>query len=785
MRQIEHFVPGNPASGQDEEVLSRLRWPIPPAVIEAYVRAYTAAGEQVLLPYCQSAAEVREVGRLERQPVALHYDPLLVLLVQTALLPVAARDLDAAVTRLGDSPKQGVPLRQHLAAQYATTCPACLRPAISDYFIWEQGLPATKHLHCPECEWEGQAGVEHSDLEPLAEIPPRGLHYHYLLDRIAPQGEADSLRPRLEPLLELYTARNLSALVDLTRKIEANFPAGPLRGALWVMLLDCLDRCSALAPLPGSSGRRPSGGRLARPARFVERNVWLAFEEAAGRVKVWSSRLARHPDRTEGLAWHPDRTEGLARHPDSMEGLARLPEGAGPAGLQQAVNQGSVRDLPARIAAHSLPLVLVSPPPLDVTAWSLSYLWGAWLLGTEAVEPLRPLLRARTPDMSWYARVLSGSFRTLADLLAPAGHLLVVVHGQRPAIVEALLWAAARARLQATTLVHSGDDYRLELAPAWVAGSSPPGPNAIQQAAREAIVDTLRARGEPTPWPTLHAAIHQQLSETGLLGRAAQHSQAGMPDLETMAEQIKAAADSRSLVRLEPDDGGEELWWLARPGDVEPPLADRVEATAWALLQEENEQEEAAFIERLYARFPGSLTPDGEIIAACLHAYANEVAPGRWRLRSEDRLVAREAERQEIVGHLLAIGERMGYRARAWEPFDVAWFEGRRLHTAFLVRWQAALGDTISAAKIGALGSRGREAGLYLVIPGGRSALASFKLARNPLLQQGLERAGCGLIKYRHVRQLAAEPEVDEYALRAVVGLDPIVEREVMQIPLF
>jgi hypothetical protein len=48
-----------------------------------------------------------------------------------------------------------------------------------------------------------------------------------------------------------------------------------------------------------------------------------------------------------------------------------------------------------------------------------------------------------------------------------------------------------------------------------------------------------------------------------------------------------------------------------------------------------------------------------------------------------------------------------------------------------------------------------------------------------------MDEHGWWFIKYRHVRQLVDRPEVDEYALRTIVGLDPIVERETAQLPLF
>jgi hypothetical protein len=95
------------------------------------------------------------------------------------------------------------------------------------------------------------------------------------------------------------------------------------------------------------------------------------------------------------------------------------------------------------------------------------------------------------------------------------------------------------------------------------------------------------------------------------------------------------------------------------------------------------------------------------------------------------------------------------------------------------VRWQAIVSEVLALS--------GPIAGArpYLVIPGGRAALVSYKLAHNPLWQQTVDEHGWWFIKYRHVRQLVDRPEVDEYALRTIVGLDPIVERETAQIPLF
>lgn len=755
MAGIDRFVFGD--QRVDEEVLSHLRWPIPARVTQAYVEAYSGPGDTVLVPYCQGPAAVREILAAERRAVAVNFDPLLVLIVETALTPPPIRELNAAVARLGDSPKQGIPLRRYLTELYATTCPACLRPAVADHFIWdrEQDAPVVRSLRCPACAWDGQAAVEPEDRERLARIPPRGMHYHYVLDRVAPQPEADALRYRLEPLLNLYSPRNLYALAELTLKIESLFPPGPVHRALKILLLDCLDRCSVLAPLPGSAARRRG---LTRPGRFPERNVWHALEEAVARFQ----------------AVKRGSTAGLA------ETLVALQTSGGEwAGF---VGQGLVRDLPRTLPPRSVELILVSPPPLSSAVWALSYLWGAWLLDAEATAALRPLLRQRTPDPTWYARVMASSLRALGELLRDDGRLVVILTGQRPAVVEALLLASSGSRLGLISLLQCGDDYRLEMAPTPArprSVSDRPVDAQIRETAVEAAMDIIAARGEPVAWRSLHAAINGRLSQAGLLAWSLETDTAGASPLDLVAEQVKAGLDAPALVQLPDSKRNETLWWLADPGGLFPPLCDRVEGATYEILQSTLALTEADFAEAVYDQFPGVLTPEADLVATCLRAYGREESPGYWQLRKEDLPDARQAEQQDMIEQLITLGGRLGYRAEPRAPFDVAWFEGNRVRAVLVVHWQAAV------SKVLPLSDRAGGGRPYLVVPGGRAALVSYKLAHNPLWQRIVDQAQWQFIKYRHVRQLVAQPEVDEYALQTIVGLDPIVEREGVQIPLF
>ncbi|MFN2291835.1 MAG: hypothetical protein ACK2UC_11635 [Anaerolineae bacterium] len=755
MDEIRHFVPG--LGEGPEDLVARLRWPIPESVATPYVQAYSRPGERVLVPYCQGPGVVREILTTGRQPIAANFDPVLILLVQVALNPPPSRELDAALARLGDSDKQGMPLRRYLQGLYATTCPACLRPAVADYFIWDRelGEPVAKQVRCPACDWDGQTGIDVEDWERLAGIEPRGMHYHYVLDRLAPEALGPALRSRLQALLELYSPRNQYALAELSLKVEGLFPEGTLNRALKVLLLDCLDRCCSLAPLPG---RRPSRMGLSRSARFLERNVWSCLEQALVRLR----RLCDAPS--------VELSESLEAYRTEAEEAAGF------------VGQWLVRDLVRTLAPRSLRLVLTSPPPLSPAAWSLSYLWGGWLLGPEAVTPLRPLLRQRTADPAWYARVMASSLSSLADLLADDGRLILILTGQAPPVLEALILAATQARLGVASLVQCGSDYRLVLTPSPSPAARPsPAPLAeqIRQAALESATDTIRRRGEPASWPTLHAAVQRWLAAHGLLGRASAPGAGDGSPLDLIAENVQAALDDPALVRLSTTQGVDESYWLAEPTEIAPPLSDRVEIKAYELLQETSGLSEVEFARALYEHFPEALTPDRALISNCLQSYGQEATTGAWLLRSEDEPAAREAEYVDILQQVQALGRRLGYRTGSLEPFDAAWFQGQRARAVFCVRWKATLRPVLDLA--------GQAAGarLYLVIPGGRAPLVDYKLSHNPLWQQAVDRAGWRFIKYRHVRQLAGQADVDEYALRTIVGLDPIVEKEGAQIPLF
>jgi hypothetical protein len=66
--------------------------------------------------------------------------------------------------------------------------------------------------------------------------------------------------------------------------------------------------------------------------------------------------------------------------------------------------------------------------------------------------------------------------------------------------------------------------------------------------------------------------------------------------------------------------------------------------------------------------------------------------------------------------------------------------------------------------------------------------LVGYKLRHDPRLRQQVDRHGWQFLKFRHLRHLVREVaarQLDRYAFRAALGLDPIVEREEAQLSLW
>jgi hypothetical protein len=734
------------------------------------VQRFTRPGDLVLDLFCQGPTVVREIVAAGRRALGLSVNPLLLV---TARLGLGQREpdvLNAAFTRLADSPKGDVPVRHYLTSLYRSVCPTCGALGVAEWFAWDRDgdYPFKKAVRCPSCEEVQQGTPDDADVRTARRIQPRGLAYYYALDRVAPLGHP--ARERAAELVALYTPRNLSALIDLAVRLEGLEAGEEARIALAGVLLDCFDAGSSLNPY---GEERPRPRTLRVPSRYVERNVWMYFEER------FSHLLAEEPPPPVQRV-----IEVAALVRDEAEGYALTGRAA--------------RDVGDVIPPGSVALTFVDPPRPDGVFWALSALWAGWLWESPAARALRPFLRRRRFDWDWHWRVLRVALEAAGPLLTSDGHLIVLFFEPDDALLESVCLAASGAGYVLQGWGCSAEvGYRL----VWRCqpGMEDRGPQVaaadvdalgrdLMAATEEAVVTILRERGEPTAWSLLHAGAYAGLAERGLLARAAQIPEGGPPALAFAADVVRRGFEAAPVIQLADQAGVEgALWWLVDPGQmVEPPLADRVEDLVWMLLAQQpwNPQ---ALVDEVYARFPGSLTPGLTLVQVCVDSYS--VQDGEMLcLRPEDNPQRRAAELKVLRADLAELGKRLGFTVRRRGGWDVRWLEEGREAYVFAISATAALGPRLLMFAIGGEegdGVAGEGVQRCLVVPGGRAQLVGLKLQRDPRLAQAVEAGGFQFIKFRHLRRLVTEEELDRHVLKTVLGLDPLVEQEAAQIPLF
>jgi hypothetical protein len=760
-------------------------------LVEHYLHRLSQPGDWVLDPFASQAALVRAANAGRRRLVLNNASQAALAGVLASAAPPAPAVVDHAFSRIADAPRRGRTLAHHLAALYETICPECAQTIIADHFIWDRavGEPVEKSYRCPHCASQGIAPADMVDVARVASLEVRGAAYWGLLSRLVKPG--DELTTQARSLQDLYPPRALLVISELLTAAEQRLEDSEALRAARTMILHVL--VAGLANVEAHAGQEPARPQL--PRRFVENNLWQAFENAR-------HTLRSRPHEQPLLLVASD----LAR--------LRMPEGDGrvlPSSLPTP-------ELAEQLGAGSVALILTEPPPFDPVSYALQFLWSGWLYGREAANRQRMALSIEQWRWDWYARAMKTALRTLRTLLRADGRLVLAFADRSPRRGLALLAAASAAgwrltaqAMQAPMNESAGrSQWRLELAPAPL---SSPGPHAsladrLQQSAQEATRQLIEARGEPVSPALVQTACAVRWSELGLLGELAQHPEAARQPMSFLLAQMRLALN-RDLpppgllfAANDPANPDSDGLWAAEHPLTHPPLADRLEQFIVRQLEAGPVALET-LAEAVYDAFPGWQTPDAALLDACLLSYGQPDG-SLLRLRAEDQPQQRRGDLASAVRLLANLGQRLGYDVwlateplsldpdllptsahhrmdlADWTPANVVWHTLGEPAFAFAVVAQASLHPWL-AAPPDALAACPR----YVALPGGRAGLLDFKLRRCPLWRARLAWTGWEFVKYRHLRELAGQPGLNLAGFRARIGLDPIVTLPGQQLALF
>ncbi|HUR16513.1 MAG TPA: hypothetical protein VMZ33_04465, partial [Candidatus Limnocylindrales bacterium] len=117
------------------------------------------------------------------------------------------------------------------------------------------------------------------------------------------------------------------------------------------------------------------------------------------------------------------------------------------------------------------------------------------------------------------------------------------------------------------------------------------------------------------------------------------------------------------------------------------------------------------------------------------------------------------------------------------EQIDAIWYLRGKATFLFEVEWTAMLTDAL--LRRGPRIPSDETIVRFLVVPPERIELMRLKLARSPLLRKALEEQNWHILKSNHLRRLHGRDTADLDDLAPLLGLDPDIEREAEQLPLF
>ena len=648
----------NAEPGYSLPVFDRIAPAPSPTVLAAQIDLHSGPGDVVADLFGRGGWVARSAVDHQRRAISLESSPLTRMLAEVVLRPPDLRHLDAAFQGMAASPRRESSLKASIDDLFATRCATCSRTLVADEVTWSvdedagtAGLarPITWHYRCAICR-DQRGGQEHRQA-PLDADDQRRAAADVGVDAArailrARFPDVPGAASLADELLDLHTARQLVGLSAILERIESDLRAAPVLAALRLALLHAILPASRLAKQPGrTSALRVSSGhvQLAAGRQFLERNPWLAFEDAFRLVRGFVQRL--------------DRGSMGPIQARLGEDLRSLGEGTAAAvlGLAGATGQHVLRDDSTgygRMAVTPRVRLVLGQPPLrpSLERLATAYHGTSWVLGREAASLLSVKALAgsslRVPR-SWQAVEIRRALEAIEPVMARDGRVIQLVDGGPEAMAAVVMGAAAAGyRLLSARLAGPDDEAPGIVELLAPSGRLPPGPRtranvglesvpggagdpnvipgrgmfapperfdqrpySAPEAARivtESAVETLRARGEPARYERLLGGILVGLDRAGQLHRlAATDRPAAAPE-----EPTPAAPE-------EPTPGAGEADRLKVQGSV---VRSRRAAERDA---------DADPVERLLSLIDEALTRPGQ-------RRLTEIEPGRWWLVDRD-----------------------------------------------------------------------------------------------------------------------------------------------------
>ena len=735
--------------GQSQEIdwpLEKYLPPVRSGIWAAWLKDHVPAGSWVLDPLGSHPMLAFEAARAGYRVLATVNNPIFSFMLEVLARNPSRDDFQSALVELADSRRGDERMETHIQSLYLTSCPNCSTTIPAQGYLWARDaeIPYARLVHCPQCNFDGEAELGETDLDRLALSSRDAMHRARAIERIGPVDE--SQREAVSEALKTYLPRPLYALTTLINKVDALAMPAEKRQLAQALLLSVCDSANTLWPAPGGRSRPR---QLGVPPQFRENNLWLALENA---VQEWSNaaenlsitRWPNLPATGGGICLFPGRARALLPLPPEVQPRAVL---------------------------------LIFPRP-NQALWMLSALWAGWIWGREAVQPMRSVLERKHFDWYWQTGAFHGALNAVAHHLDPDVPWFGVIPEVTSGVLLSSLTAAHCSGLELTGSALDGEEDVIQLS--WKAArSAQPTSRKPDVIYRQAVRDALVQSGEPASYLQLYTAcLTAQVHQNSLPGEI----DAVQVDLfsRVQAQLSTVFGDRNTLIHFAglSHSGESGYWWLTGKSETEIPLADRVEMETVRILQKNPGCQFSEMYDALCKQFQGLLTPSEELVRTVLVSYAemDPDRPDRWNLREQETPSARRADLDTTRELLIKVATSLHLTAEGDSP--ILWKDKKgEVIYAFFPMASSLISRHVLNPDQGIPAER-----CVVVLPGGRAGLLGYKLKRDPRLEQAFQ--GWRVLKFRHLRRLSEWADLNLNSWNDLLDADPIGWDEATQLSI-
>lgn len=732
-----------PASqGYYEPPLGRyLPW-LPRGVASSWIKNNMPAGCLILDPLGANPFLPIEAAQVGARVLLARNNPILWLMTEALAGSPSAEQLNKILAKLLIMRRGRESIEDHLRLIYATPCSGCGQMIQPLGFIWEKGhnLPTQRVYSCPQCGDEGERPISEYDLQNLMALGDLGLHRARALQRVLPENEYE--QESISAALDCYQPRALYVCMTLINYLDRLELDHSDRLLLQAMLLTVFDEANSMWHWPA---RDQNIFQLNVPARFIEKNLWLALESSPRR---WAQSSLTIP------------ISSWPKLPASQGGIC--------------IYQRRLSEKENLLKSLQPQAILTIFPRPNQAFWTLSALWSGWLWGSQAVAPMRSALARRRYDWRWFALALETALRGLSDTLTPDTIMFGLLSQAAPNHLMGLLTGAYVSGFQLKGYAASRSDEMIQCL--W--HPSVETKNLQNISIQQTIQTYLETRAEPCTFQSIlndclaQLALHYSLPDD-LKGLDESY-------FSQIQQQVSDALhDAHFAQSFQTSPTSSSQWWLVDERQAGAPLSERMEIALYDQLLQRPRLTLPEIESSLCQALPGRLTPEKEAMLVCLQSYADEGErqPPIYSLRKGEGPSARQDDMQELQYAIHQWAELFGYETQHQESL-VHWFNNQhQLKWIFKITVNCQIAEFV----FGQTSEDGIEK--VLVFPGSHSRWLLYRLRQDARLQVLMSK-NWHLLKFRYARWLATRQALTLEQWQKLLDGDPPVWESSTQIQM-